>query len=339
MRVRVHDEFGPEALAMMQALYSRSAESVDVHVDRVRERGSSEFMESYYVGYGHASIGDCGVTTLFIENVSILACKAFQNNRLYSGQETSTRYIDFAKQDIVDPLDRPEAHEIQNNWLKFYLDIQAPLVASLKQRFPREADQKEKQWEKAIEARSFDIARGFLPAGITTQFSWTTNLRQAYDNLVLLKAHPLAEVREIANICLSELKTKYPSSFGHREDEAVTAYHEEAARQFSYDRPTNDIPRSDGFGYNCEIRKSDLDARCADLLRKRPAAAGLPKELSAFGSYRCQFDLDYGSFRDLQRHRMMTIDWQQLCPEHGFDLPEAVEAAGVGEPFLEVMDR
>ena len=73
MRVFVFDEFEPETSAMLQALYSRSSSSVTDHVAKVREKGSGRFMASYYVGYGHASIGDCGVTTLFLEDISLLA--------------------------------------------------------------------------------------------------------------------------------------------------------------------------------------------------------------------------------------------------------------------------
>jgi len=48
---------------------------------------------------------------------------------------------------------------------------------------------------------------------------------------------------------------------------------------------------------------------------------------------------DYGAFRDLQRHRMLTIDWQRLSPLHGYTKPEAVDAAGVGGRFDEAMAR
>ena len=37
---------------------------------------------------------------------------------------------------------------------------------------------------------------------------------------------------------------------------------------------------------------------------------------------------DYGAFRDLQRHRLLTIDWQALTPRHGYVEPEAVVEAG-----------
>jgi hypothetical protein len=55
--------------------------------------------------------------------------------------------------------------------------------------------------------------------------------------------------------------------------------------------------------------------------------------------YRFDVLSDYGAFRDLQRHRMMTIDWQRLCPEHGFDTPEAIEAAGEVDQFTDAMER
>ena len=44
--------------------------------------------------------------------------------------------------------------------------------------------------------------------------------------------------------------------------------------------------------------------------------------------YRFDVLADYGAFRDLQRHRMLTIEWQTLDPRHGYTRPEAVDAAG-----------
>ena len=45
-------------------------------------------------------------------------------------------------------------------------------------------------------------------------------------------------------------------------------------------------------------------------------------------TYRFDVLADYGAFRDLQRHRMLSIEWQQLSPRHGFTRPEAVDLAG-----------
>ena len=54
-----------------------------------------------------------------------------------------------------------------------------------------------------------------------------------------------------------------------------------------------------------------------------------------------RFDVlgDYGAFRDLQRHRMLTIEWQPLTPRHGYDIPEAVVDAGLADAFDDAMER
>ena len=48
---------------------------------------------------------------------------------------------------------------------------------------------------------------------------------------------------------------------------------------------------------------------------------------------------DYGAFRDLQRHRMLTIEWQQLSPRHGYTRPEAIDLAGAAPTFDRAMER
>ncbi len=55
--------------------------------------------------------------------------------------------------------------------------------------------------------------------------------------------------------------------------------------------------------------------------------------------YRFDVLADYGAFRDLQRHRMLTVEWQALTPRHGYVRPPAVVDAGVGAEFDEAMAR
>jgi hypothetical protein len=56
-------------------------------------------------------------------------------------------------------------------------------------------------------------------------------------------------------------------------------------------------------------------------------------------SYRFDVVSDYGAFRDLQRHRMLTIDWQPLDTSLGYDVPDAAIEAGVAPAFEESMAR
>lgn len=312
------DDQGPEATAMLQALYSRSAASAREHLRQVRERGSAKFMESYYVGYGHASIGDCGTTTLFIEGLSILACKAVQDNPLYSGQESSTRYIDFSKQAIVDPIATPASQAILAKWMDFYLSSLEPLEAHLKGLFPLGEGEKEKMWHNAIKARGFDILRGFLPAGITSQLAWSTNLRQAADKLHLLRHHPLAEVRAIADGCLGALRERYPSSFSHKDYAATEAYLAHTAFKTNYLDSRFFPAGQPDLAFSSTVDNLALEAAELDVIATRPPKTNLPRYLDGYGQYTATFDLDYGSYRDLQRHRNGICRIPLLTGERGF---------------------
>jgi thymidylate synthase ThyX len=56
-------------------------------------------------------------------------------------------------------------------------------------------------------------------------------------------------------------------------------------------------------------------------------------------SYRFDVLSDYGAFRDLQRHRMLTIEWQPLTPDHGYVRPDAVDAAGCAAAYDAAIER
>ena len=55
--------------------------------------------------------------------------------------------------------------------------------------------------------------------------------------------------------------------------------------------------------------------------------------------YRFDVLTDYGAFRDLQRHRLLTLDWQLLSTRHGYVEPEAAVEAGADTEWRRVMDR
>ncbi|HEX3793749.1 MAG TPA: FAD-dependent thymidylate synthase [Acidimicrobiales bacterium] len=55
--------------------------------------------------------------------------------------------------------------------------------------------------------------------------------------------------------------------------------------------------------------------------------------------YRFELVTDYGAFRDLQRHRMLTIEWQPLGISLGYDMPELVAEAGLGAGYDEAIAR
>lgn len=322
-----------EADAMLQALHSRSAKGIEDHLLILDERGAENFMESFYVGYGHKSIGDCGTTTIFIEGVSMLVAKAVQDSQLYSGQETSTRYIDFAEQEFRDPIGSQLSGQVLDEWRAFYIDSKEELLAHLRTQFPRNEGENESTYEKAIAARSFDILRGFLPAGATTNLAWHTNLRQAADKLCWLRNHPLKEVRDVAAGVQAVLSERYPSSFSHKTYPASEHYYAEVMRDCAYfggDRGDYDLFAQQG---ELGIKSGVIDVaieKYRHLLEIRPPKTELPKIMNECGTIQFSFLLDFGSFRDIQRHRAVTQQMPIVGMQYGFEtwylksLPDAL---------------
>ena len=336
----IADNLTPEDEAMVQALYSRSAESAAVHLAKVAESGSGKFMANYYVGYGHKSIADCGTTTMFIENVSTLAAKAIQDWPLYSGQETSTRYIDMSKQPIEDPVDSPESRAILARWMSFYGESEDRITGLLMRRYPITAADKPDVYARAIKARGFDVMRGFLPAGICTQLSWHSNLRQAADHLVGLAYHPTNEISGVARRLQGRLAECYPSSGFDRDIALVAgvgandsaterrAWEQKVAKEFTYSLAHT--PLGDDRTYmrfkGQSLRRAVLDdpfelerGTYSDMLATRPRGCVLPHFLSDLGQFTTEFTLDFGSFRDIQRHRNGVCRMPILATNWGFE--------------------
>jgi len=249
----------------------------------------------------------------------MLAVKAIQDWQLYSGQEASTRYMDFGNQ--------------EGEWFDFYR-LHLPAVQDhVAQQYPELAD-------KGIKARAFDIMRAFLPAGAKTQFSWHTNFRQAYDHLIRLLYHPLIEVQTLASNLLMALKEKYPASFSHRPlSEEQEAYFKYCGAYLTYlDDYNFEDPRFHSWWVGEPVDPHVLG------FSERPKFTELPFSAEQAGHFRFKFTMDFGSYRDLARHRNGVIMVTQLSTKLGFEpwylrqLPSAIVEA-VGVKLAEVKDH
>jgi hypothetical protein len=54
--------------------------------------------------------------------------------------------------------------------------------------------------------------------------------------------------------------------------------------------------------------------------------------------YRFDVLCDFGAFRDLQRHRLLTLEWQRLTPAHSYETPAEVSEAGFERDWHRVME-
>ncbi len=361
------DGLPPEEGAMSQSLYSRKPKSVLYHLIQVMKKGAQSFMEIFYSKYGHNSIGDCGSTTLYLENVSMLAAKAFQDWPLYNGQEASTRYLDFTGRTMINPLAglmqttylhisremltksledigaefnvvEKESIDIeagalgqmiQNRWMTFYeknMPIVKAHIASLN---PKKPEQDQVAYEKAINARAFDIMRGFIPAGMTTLVSWHSNLRQLRDHLNILKYHPSSEISTLAQTAIAGLKATYPASFvKDKEYPETEAYLKKVAEIVSY----WDSYQIDGTYIDATNMDMISLKEYEPLLNCRPPKTEIPHVIGEVGTINVAFNIDFGSFRDAQRHRKGVCLMPILTTKLGFHpwylerLPEDIRA-------------
>lgn len=308
--ITIPDIKDAEVSAMTQAMYSRSNTRIKVRLDELDvdgEEKAKQALSSYYLGYGHASINDCGFTTIYIEGVSNVLAKAIEDTQLFNGQESSTRYLDYSRQSIIDPFDSEESKGIINGWLSLYNATQPKVVEGLMIRYPIGEGEDEGQYERAIKARSFDIMRGFLPVGVTTQLSWTTSLRHARDRIRILKYHPCLEVRHVIKAIHTALLEKYPHSFKATDidvypDEENAYLSNPALHYLNYDGELfKDLFSNNQFG--CAITEFPSEPTILNLVANRPDKAIIPQIASDIALFRFIALLDFGSYRDLQRHR------------------------------------
>jgi len=244
------------------------------------------------------------------------------------------------------------------------------------ERWPR-GEEPEGAWQRSIRAKALDLLRGLLPASTLSHVGiYATG--QAYEQLIMrLMASPLPEAREYGGMILQELKQVMPSfvSRVERPDRGGEwIYYLERRREqteawvarLGLDRrgegdgtPSVELIHVDGseedllassLFESASASETEVLARIDVLDRAERAQllAALVGERSnrryrpgrGFEALRYRFEIvsDYGAFRDLQRHRMLTCQWQRLSPDLGAGVPEEVREAGVGDEFERALE-
>ena len=265
-------------------------------------------------------------------------------------------------------LDR--AFETYARWL-------GPMQDFVRELHPKESGDSDFVYRMTIRAKACDTLRGLLPAATRSNVGIFATA-QAYEQLLLrMRADPLEEVRAVAELILIELRKVIPA-FLTRVDVpdrggAWTDYLRETKAA------TSAVGRELLQAMDPEVRPEvmltdfDPDGEVKVVAAALYAASNLPDDqlldaaskmttqerarvLAAYvgdrrnrrhkpgraferTSYRFDVVCDYGAFRDLQRHRLLTIEWQSLGTSLGFELPPEIEAAGILEDWEAVMHQ
>jgi hypothetical protein len=88
-----------------------------------------------------------------------------------------------------------------------------------------------------------------------------------------------------------------------------------------------------------ELGDDERERMLADLVGERANRRHRPGRGFEALRYRFEVVSDYGAFRDLQRHRMLTVQWQALTPDLGAAVPDEVAEAGCGDLYRAALER
>ncbi|OGL88575.1 hypothetical protein A3H75_03350, partial [Candidatus Uhrbacteria bacterium RIFCSPLOWO2_02_FULL_51_9] len=193
----------PEVLAVAMAKYSRSQEGIKYTIDELTEEKSAAFHEKWVLGYGDASVADMAMVAIALENVSILASKVVEDNRLACFQEKSTRYVPFDPTRHYKPVAILNSHHraLYESTLTMLYDTYQKTVDRMIEwyvaQFPKPADKTEKEFAAKLRARALDVARYYLPTATLTNFGMIMSARALRHCISKLLAHPTAEMRAI----------------------------------------------------------------------------------------------------------------------------------------------
>jgi thymidylate synthase ThyX len=245
------------------------------------------------------------------------------------------------------------------------------------ERWPRGDGEPEGPWLRSIRAKALDLLRGLLPAATLSHVGIYAS-GQAYEQLLLrLLASPLPEAREYGGMILAELKQVMPSFVSRverpeRGGEWISYLERRRERtegwvaRLGLDRrgagdgtPSVELVHVDGseedllaacLFESASVPETEILARLDVLDRSERAellAATVGERSNrrhrpgrGFEALRYRFEIvsDYGAFRDLQRHRMLTCQWQRLGPDLGAGVPEEAREAGLGDQFERALE-
>jgi thymidylate synthase ThyX len=272
----------------------------------------------------------------------------------------------------------PEYESAMDGLFDAYAEALPRVEAWAAERFPRSEGEPEAAHLRSIRAKALDLLRGLLPAAALSHVGIFAS-GQAYEQLVMrLLASPLPEAREVGAMVLRELQAVMPSfvsrverperggewirSIAERRDATAAM-----ARRMGLDghgevedRPSVRLIDVQGGEDDLlaamlfeQAAVSEEELRAAVRVLPPDERAALIAELvgeranrrhrpgRGFEAVRYRFEVvsDYGAFRDLQRHRMLTIQWQPLTPYLGAGVPAELEEAGVADLYRAGLDR
>ncbi len=382
-----NDEAAFETIVGMMA---RKEEEHETYVQEEAIQKAQSFYDRILDGYGDDSIGELGGAHLALENVSMLAAKFLEDNRIGgSPLEKSTRYIYFdqkVKGEYLfyrEPILMTSAYrdryvETCNMLFDTYSRLIPPLTAIIEKRFPKDENISKGAYTAALRAKVLDCLRGLLPAGTLTNMGISGNGRFYEQMIHKLNCHNLTELQDIGKRSFDELAKVIPSFIRrsnptHRthqnyalfmeamqnEIQHAVSQHapkcarslESGVRLISCDQnavhkvaaallySNSNIGLKELQDYCQQLSDEELgmilDAACNARENRRHKS---PRALE-HAEFTFEIVTDFGAYRDLQRHRILTQQKQMLTCDYGYLVPAEIKGTPFEEEYCLALDK
>ena len=366
----------PEVKAVTFAKCSRSPDSFKDIAKELTEDKSRQFHEKWVVGYGHSSVAEHAVLSIAIENISILATKVIEDNRLASFTEKSTRYQIFNRDKYYIPTnilnDKEYLNiytETQNFLFDTYVNLSEKMIDFMKTKIQKEEGMSDIQYQTILKSKACDDIRFLLTPATLTNMGMTINARNLEHAITKMLSHPLLEIQNIGNTLKqigqeetpTLLKYANPNNYisetnkklntitqnvltnSNNIDETnvtIVNYEKDAENKliiallYKYSTLSYNQIKEQVSNMSSEDKLKIID----EALNQRDPHDQPIRELEHI-YYTFDILVDYGAFRDIQRHRMVTQTNQKLTPNIGYSTPKLLIEAGFENIFKECIEK
>jgi thymidylate synthase ThyX len=363
LRTNLQRLLNDQELALLEGTSNGS--SLSTAQDKARQ-----FHEKWVVGYGHASVAEHAVVHLAVERCSIVAAKALEEARLAAYTEKSTRYVRFDEATLVTNIGLPEplTHTYEHAaraLLTAYESLVDRTEVALMARHPTPENTSPKAHSNVLRAHACDLARALLPAGVPTNVGVTLNARVLEHHIGKMLGSPLAEVRAIAESMRTEASVvvptllKYTAPRAHRDNvlqRLVSTGLSSSAPVATSDVMVRLVDHTPGALQTvataalCDTLHLDWDHARSQTRDDSNARAIVDAYMAERGSHdqplralehataRFEITCDYGAWRDLQRHRMVSATTPRLGTTLGWSISPELTELGLHDDYARALD-
>jgi thymidylate synthase ThyX len=286
------------------------------------------------------------------------------------------RWMYFVDPDLAKSKFGKEYIRLMNTLFKNYANSLEPLMKYLTKKFPQEKDQSDRAYRETIKAKCFDVLRAYLPGATLTNVGFF-GVGQAFEYVITKSlASPLFELRQLAKDAQEELNKVIPSLVGRASSSRGKIYQRYVS---STEKKLEAISKIVlGYSKSrqvdqVELAEWDEDAEnkiIASLLYKystlpysqikesvrnltlREKLSIIKKVIKgrkvrqhrvvrAFENTYYKFDIiaNFGAYRDLHRHRMLTQERQRFTTDLGFDVPPDLVSAKMSDSYIKAANK